>query len=77
MFIAGVNTARRARVRYARKFTTSSTTFASRAQAAHNRAASDDAIAKGRMKVTGKKQDVKKVLEILGLKEPRAVTTTA
>ncbi|HEX7807707.1 MAG TPA: winged helix-turn-helix transcriptional regulator [Thermoanaerobaculia bacterium] len=41
------------------------------AQAAHDRAASDDAIAKGRMKVTGKKQDVKKVLEILGLKEPR------
>ncbi|HEX2833870.1 MAG TPA: winged helix-turn-helix transcriptional regulator [Thermoanaerobaculia bacterium] len=41
------------------------------AQAAHDRAASDEALARGRMRVTGKKQDVKKVLEVLGLKEPR------
>ncbi len=42
------------------------------AQAAHDRVAADEAIAKGRMKVTGAKKDVRRVLEVLGLKDPRA-----
>jgi DNA-binding HxlR family transcriptional regulator len=40
-------------------------------QAAHDRAAAEEAIAKGRMRVTGAKKDVRRVMEILGLKEPR------
>jgi DNA-binding HxlR family transcriptional regulator/putative sterol carrier protein len=45
------------------------------AQAAHDRAASDEALAKGRLRVTGKKQDVKKMLEILGMKEPKVAAS--
>lgn len=38
------------------------------ALASHDRAAADDALAKGRMKVTGAKKDVKRMLEVLGMK---------